>query len=113
LRGRAVHCAVARRSGLRSCAPCFGPARAGAMSEPHFDFEREAMATGHRWIAGVDEVGRGPLAGPVGVAAVILDPDDLPVGVDDSKALPAPKRESLCEVIFAKALSVSIVFASV
>jgi ribonuclease HII len=80
---------------------------------PHFDFEREAFASGHRWVAGVDEVGRGPLAGPVGVAAVILDPDDLPEGLDDSKALPAPTRESLCEVIFAKALSVSIVFASV
>jgi ribonuclease HII len=80
---------------------------------PHFDFEREAFACGHRWVAGVDEVGRGPLAGPVGVAAVILDPDDLPEGLDDSKVLPAPVRESLCEIIFAKALSVSIVFASV
>ena len=80
---------------------------------PHFDFEREAIAGGHRWVAGVDEVGRGPLAGPVGVAAVILDPDDLPVGLDNSKVLPAPKRKSLCEIIFAKALSVSIVFASV
>ncbi|HEY1886696.1 MAG TPA: ribonuclease HII, partial [Roseiarcus sp.] len=48
---------------------------------PHFDFEREAFANGHRWVAGVDEVGRGPLAGPVGVAAVILDPDDLPDGL--------------------------------
>jgi ribonuclease HII len=80
---------------------------------PHFDFEREAFANGHRWVAGVDEVGRGPLAGPVGVAAVILDPDDLPEGLNDSKVLPAPARESLCEIIFAKALSVSIVFASV
>jgi ribonuclease HII len=80
---------------------------------PHFDFEREAFACGHRWVAGVDEVGRGPLAGPVGVAAVILDPDDLPFGVDDSKALPETKRELLCEIIFVKALSVSIVFASV
>jgi len=80
---------------------------------PHFDFEREAFACGHRWVAGVDEVGRGPLAGPVGVAAVILDPDDLPFGVDDSKALPEAKRERLCEIIFAKALSVSIAFASV
>ena len=44
------------------------------MSEPHFDFEREAMAQGLHRVAGVDEVGRGPLAGPVGVAAVILDP---------------------------------------
>jgi ribonuclease HII len=80
---------------------------------PHFDFEREAFASGHRWVAGVDEVGRGPLAGPVGVAAVILNPDDLPEGLNDSKVLPAPARESLCEIIFAKALSVSVVFASV
>jgi ribonuclease HII len=80
---------------------------------PHFDFEREAFASGHRWVAGVDEVGRGPLAGPVGVAAVILDPDDLPEGLNDSKVLQAPVRESLCEIIFVKALSVSVVFASV
>ena len=80
---------------------------------PHFDFEREAFGSGHRWVAGVDEVGRGPLAGPVGVAAVILDPDDLPEGLNDSKVLQAPAREFLCEIIFAKALSVSVVFASV
>jgi ribonuclease HII len=82
------------------------------MTEPHFDFEREAMAGGCRWVAGVDEVGRGPLAGPVGVAAVILDPDDLPEGLDDSKALSVARREELRPIIFAKALSVSIVFAS-
>jgi ribonuclease HII len=82
------------------------------MTEPHFDFEREAMAQGCRWVAGVDEVGRGPLAGPVGVAAVILDPNDLPEGLDDSKALSEAKRDELRPVIFAKALSVSIVFAS-
>jgi ribonuclease HII len=83
------------------------------MTEPHFDFEREALASGCRWVAGVDEVGRGPLAGPVGVAAVILDPNDLPEGLDDSKALTEAKRDELRPVIFAKALSVSIVFASV
>jgi ribonuclease HII len=82
------------------------------MTEPHFDFEREAMAGGCRWVAGVDEVGRGPLAGPVGVAAVILDPDNLPEGLDDSKALSVARREELRPIIFAKALSVSIVFAS-
>ena len=64
-------------------------------------------------VCGVDEVGRGPLAGPVGVAAVILDPDDLPAGLDDSKALTAARREALCEIIYAKALAVSVVFASV
>jgi ribonuclease HII len=82
------------------------------MTEPHFDFEREAMAEGCRWVAGVDEVGRGPLAGPVGVAAVILDPHDLPEGLDDSKALSEVRRDALRPLIFAKALSVSIVFAS-
>jgi ribonuclease HII len=82
------------------------------MSEPHFDYEREAMTQGCRWVAGVDEVGRGPLAGPVGVAAVILDPDDLPEGLDDSKALSEARRDELRPIIFAKALSVSIVFAS-
>jgi ribonuclease HII len=83
------------------------------VTAPNFDFEREAMASGCRWVAGVDEVGRGPLAGPVGVAAVILDPNDLPEGLDDSKALTEAKRDELRPVIFAKALSVSIVFASV
>jgi len=82
------------------------------VSGPHFDFEREAMAGGCRFVAGVDEVGRGPLAGPVGVAAVILDPDDLPEGLDDSKALPEAKRDALKAVIFAKAISVSVAFAS-
>jgi ribonuclease HII len=60
----------------------------------------------------VDEVGRGPLAGPVRVAAVVLDPHDLPEGLDDSKALCEAERDSLRPVIFAKALSVWIVFAS-
>src|SRR5271155_1618108 len=82
------------------------------MTEPHFDFEREAMAQGCRWVAGVDEVGRGPLAGPVGVAAVILDPDDLPEGLDDSKALSAALRQTLSGVILAKARAVAIAFAS-
>ena len=82
------------------------------MSGPHFDFEREAIGHGCRWVAGVDEVGRGPLAGPVGVAAVILDPDDLPDGLDDSKALPEAKRDALKGVILARAVSVSVAFAS-
>jgi ribonuclease HII len=82
-------------------------------TRPHFEFERAALARGHKFVAGVDEVGRGPFAGPVGVAAVILDPDDLPEGLDDSKALSAAKREALREVIFVKALGVSIAFASI
>ena len=83
------------------------------MAAAHFAFERALIAEGRARVAGVDEVGRGPLAGPVGVAAVILDPDDLPVGLDDSKVLTAERREALCEIIYAKALAVSVVFASV
>ena len=83
------------------------------MAAAHFAFERALIAEGRVPVAGVDEVGRGPLAGPVGVAAVILDPDDLPAGLDDSKALTAARRETLCEIIYAKALAVSVVFASV
>ena len=83
------------------------------MSGPHFKFERELIAAGRRFVAGVDEVGRGPLAGPVGVGAVILDPDDLPKGLDDSKALTAARRVELAEAIYAKAIAVSLAFASV
>jgi len=83
------------------------------MGAPDFAFERELFARGCSLVAGVDEVGRGPLAGPVGVAAVILDPDDPPEGVDDSKALSAERREALSELVYAKARCVSIAFASV
>ena len=63
-------------------------------------------------IAGVDEVGRGPLAGPVAAAAVILDPAHLPAGLDDSKKLSADMRESLFADIVATALAVSFGMAS-
>jgi ribonuclease HII len=82
------------------------------MGKPNYKVERSLMREGAGPIAGVDEVGRGPLAGPVAVAAVILDPADLPKGVDDSKALSAPEREKLFEIILGKALSVAIAFAS-
>jgi ribonuclease HII len=61
--------------------------------------ERAALATGHLWIAGVDEVGRGPLAGPVIAAAVILDPDSIPAGLNDSKQLSPKRREHLAEML--------------
>ena len=54
-------------------------------------------------IAGVDEVGRGPWAGPVTAAAVILDPNAIPDGLDDSKKLSAKKRDTLFEAIMATA----------
>lgn len=63
-----------------------------------------------RFIAGVDEAGRGPLAGPVAVAAVILDPSKPRIrGLDDSKKLSETKREALYEKIVERALSYSIV----
>ena len=71
-------------------------------------FEMLAHTQGFRTIAGVDEVGRGPLAGPVMAAAVIL-PKGLHIpGIDDSKKLSPHKREILFEVITAKALSIGI-----
>lgn len=70
---------------------------------PHFDFERAAFARGFPCVAGVDEAGRGPWAGPVVAAAVILDPDALPLGVNDSKKLPPEKREELYDVILSVA----------
>lgn len=66
---------------------------------PDDSLERAAMAQGHARIAGVDEVGRGPLAGPVVAAAVILDPARIPEGLDDSKKLTARARDRLCAAI--------------
>jgi ribonuclease HII len=62
---------------------------------PTFEFEIEARKSGATLIGGIDEVGRGPLAGPVVAACVVL-PEDFPqIGIDDSKRLLAPKREQL------------------
>ena len=64
-------------------------------SGPDFSHERRAIAAGARIVAGVDEAGRGPLAGPVIAAAVVLDPARIPDGLDDSKRLSAPRRVAL------------------
>ena len=56
-------------------------------------YENQLREKGYRYICGVDEVGRGPLAGPVTCSAVIMDLDDLIVGVNDSKKLSAKKRD--------------------
>ena len=61
------------------------------------------MAQGYSAIAGVDEVGRGPLAGPVVAAAVVLDPDSIPDGLNDSKKLTAKRRDALFDIIMASA----------
>lgn len=80
-------------------------------AEEKLQFERSLLAKGYNWIAGVDEVGRGPLAGPVVCAAVImpLEESELIVGVDDSKKLSEKKREQLAEEIKKKALYYNIV----
>ncbi len=78
---------------------------------PHFRFERAAMKNGCALVAGVDEAGRGPLAGPVVAAAVILDPKRMPKGIDDSKVLSAERREALYAEIMATA-EVAFVSAS-
>lgn len=75
---------------------------------PDFVFETELGCR----VAGVDEVGRGPLAGPVTAAAVVLDPNCIPNGLDDSKKLSAKKRLALYEQLLACA-DVSIAHASV
>ncbi|MDX5383413.1 MAG: ribonuclease HII [Rhodobacterales bacterium] len=82
------------------------------MTGPDFSFEEALIAQGLTRIAGVDEVGRGPLAGPVTAAAVVLDPAGLPEGLNDSKVLTARRREALLEVIMSSA-EVSIAHASV
>lgn len=64
-------------------------------------------------VCGIDEAGRGPFAGPVTAAAVILNPDDIPAGLNDSKALTEKKREALMPLIKAKALAYGIGHASV
>ena len=63
--------------------------------------ERSLYAQGHTRVAGLDEAGRGPLAGPVVAAAVVLDPACVPAGLADSKALTAVRREALFEAILA------------
>ena len=75
-------------------------------------YEREAFDAGIKLVCGVDEAGRGPLAGPVCAAAVILPPGlDIP-GLNDSKKLTDKKRRELCSVITAEAVSYGIAFAS-
>jgi len=79
---------------------------------PDYSLERAALERGHVRIAGVDEVGRGPLAGPVTAAAVILDLENIPKGLNDSKKLSPKKREAVEAEIFERAI-VSIAHASV
>ena len=71
-------------------------------------YEKEFLQKGYALIGGVDEVGRGPLAGPVVCASVIMPLDDIIIGVDDSKKLSKKKREMLYDKILEKAIAYSI-----
>jgi ribonuclease HII len=92
-----------------------GPARSAggviAVAPPSFRRERALIKRGVWPVAGCDEAGRGPLAGPVVAAAVVLDPRRIPKGIDDSKRLTAARREELFEQICLTA-SFAVAFAS-
>ena len=83
-----------------------------AASIPDFAHETLAYGRGALRVVGVDEVGRGPLAGPVTACAVRLDPNRIPDGLRDSKVLTAARREALCAEILTLA-EVSVAHASV
>ncbi|HHT83638.1 MAG: ribonuclease HII [Christensenellales bacterium] len=72
-------------------------------------YERSLLEKGHNLICGIDEAGRGPLAGPVTVAAVIMDMDNIVSGVNDSKQLSEKTRERLYEEVLAAAIGYNVV----
>ena len=73
------------------------------------EYEKKCLDAGYKYICGVDEVGRGPLAGPVTCTAVIMPLDDLIQGVNDSKKVSKNKRIRLYDVIMEKAIAVNTV----
>ena len=79
---------------------------------PDYSYEQAAKQSGFNLICGVDEAGRGPLAGPVCAAAVILPPDLEIEGLNDSKKLSEKKREALFDVICDKAVDYSIAYGT-
>lgn len=82
------------------------------MTKPNFRVERNLLKRGIWPVVGIDEAGRGPLAGPVAAAAVILDPRKLPRGLNDSKQLTPNERERLYEETMLNAIAVAVAFAS-
>ncbi len=85
------------------------PSAKNSIGGPSFAHE---SATGLSPVCGIDEAGRGPLAGPVVAAAVILDPNNFPDGINDSKKLTEPRREALYEALLEVAV-VGVGFADV
>jgi ribonuclease HII len=80
----------------------------GNQMQPSFEYEKSLFNSGFYNIAGTDEAGRGPLCGPVVAACVILDPKNLPEGLNDSKKLTPLQRDSLYAIIQEKAVSIGI-----
>lgn len=79
---------------------------------PDFSYEAQAGTLGYKYICGVDEAGRGPLAGPVCAAAVILPENCVIEGLNDSKKISEKKREQLYDIIVEKALAYSICYGT-
>ena len=79
---------------------------------PDYEFEKAAVNSGFSCICGVDEAGRGPLAGPVCAAAVILPEDAVIEGLDDSKKLTEKKRERLYDIIKQTAVAYSVAYGT-
>ena len=73
------------------------------------EIEKEFFNKGIKYVAGIDEAGRGPLAGPVVVACVMLDPNSMIEGINDSKKISENKREKLYDIIIKEAISYGIV----
>ena len=73
-----------------------------------YEYERDCFSKGYKMIGGIDEAGRGPLAGPVVAACCILDPNEKILGLDDSKKLSEKKREELFVTIKEKALAYAV-----
>lgn len=80
---------------------------------PDFTYENQAKAKGYTLVCGVDEAGRGPLAGPVCAAAVILPENCGIEGLNDSKKLTEKKREKLYDIIIEKAVAFSVAYGTV
>jgi ribonuclease HII len=82
------------------------------MTDDLWVFEKRAFEKGYRSVAGVDEAGRGPLAGPVVAGAAILDQQNPIAGLDDSKKLTPKKRDKLFDVLQTEALALGVGIAS-
>ena len=88
--------------------PKLTPEQLIAKYDAMYEYENDCFSKGYKMIGGIDEAGRGPLAGPVVAACCILDPNEKILGLDDSKKLSEKKREELFVTIKEKALAYAI-----